>query len=49
MSRHTPKAEGHDKLVARKFGVVTQYIHVTTRTRLLHQNSVAALSKSAAT
>ena len=45
MSRHTPEAEGHEKLVAKKFGVATQYIPVATRTRLLHQNSVAILSK----
>ena len=38
MLRQTPKAEGHEKLVANRFGVVTQYILVATRTRLLHQN-----------
>ena len=32
-----------------KFGVATQDIPVVTRTRLLHQNSVATLSKSVAT
>ena len=31
-----------------KFGVATQKISVMTRTRLLHQNSVATLSKSIA-
>ena len=45
MLRQTPKAEGHEKLVANRFGVATQYIPVATRTRLLHQNSVATLSK----
>ena len=48
MSQQTPEAEGHEKLVANKFGVETQCIPVTTRTRLLHQNSVATLSKSVA-
>ena len=32
-----------------KFGVATQDIPVATRTRLLHQNFVAILSKSVAT
>ena len=41
MSRQTPKAEGHEKLVTNIFGVATQYIPVATRTRLLHPNSVA--------
>ena len=45
MSRQTPKAKGHEKLVANIFGVSTQYIPVATRTRLLHQNFVATLSK----
>ena len=36
MSRQTLEAEGHEKLVANRFGVVTQYIPVETRTRLLH-------------
>ena len=49
MSRQTPEAEGHEKLVANRFGVVTQYFPITTRTRLLHQNYVATLSKSVAT
>ena len=35
MSRQTLEAEGHEKLVANRFGVVTQYIPVETRTRLL--------------
>ena len=46
MSRQTAKAEGHEKLVANRFGVMTKYIPVATRTRLLHQNSIATLSKS---
>ena len=49
MSRRIQKAEGHEKLVANKFGVATQDISVVTRTRLLHQNSVVTLSKSVAT
>ena len=36
MSRPIPEAEGHEKLVANRFGVVTQEIHVVIRTRLLH-------------
>ena len=36
MSRQTPEAEGHEKVFANRFGVATQYIHVATRTRLLH-------------
>ena len=46
MSRHIPDAEGHKKMVANRFGVATQGIPITIRTRLLHQNSVAKLSKS---
>ena len=49
MSRQTPEVEGHEKLVANRFGVTTQYIPVSTRTRLLHQNYLATLSKSVAT
>ena len=49
MLRQTPKAEGHEKLVANKFGVMTQYIPVVTRTRLLHQNSIVTLSMSVTT
>ena len=45
MSRQTLEAKGHEKLVANRFGVATQYIPVATRTRLLHQNYVATLSK----
>ena len=32
MSQQTPEAKGHEKLVANRFGVATQYIHVATRT-----------------
>ena len=48
MSRQIPKTEGREKLVANRFGVATQGIYVTTRTRLLHKNLVATLSKSIA-
>ena len=47
--RQTPEAEGHEKLVANRFGVVTQYIPIVTRTRLLHQNYGETLSKSVST
>ena len=46
MSRKIPEAEGHEKLVANRFGVVTQDIPVATRTRLLHQNYITTVSKS---
>ena len=46
MSRQTSKVEGHEKMVANRLGVATQYILVATRARLLHQNYVATLSKS---
>ena len=46
MSRQTLEAEGHEKLVTNKFSVTTQYISVATKTRLVHQNYVATLSKS---
>ena len=49
MSRQTLEAEGHEKLVANRFGVATQYIPVETKTRLLHQNYVLTLSNSIAT
>ena len=45
LSRHILEAEGHEKLVANRFGVATQDILVATRTRLLHQNFVVTLSK----
>ena len=38
MVGQTPEAEGHEKLVANRFGVVAQYILVVTRIRLLHKN-----------
>ena len=49
MSQQIPEAEGHEKLVANRFGVATQDIYVAIRKRLLHQKSVATLSKSVAT
>ena len=45
MSRQTPKGQEHEKLVANKFGVVTQGILVMTRTRLLNKIYVATLLK----
>ena len=45
MVGQTPEAEGHEKLVANRFGVKTQYILVVTRIRLLHKNFFATLSK----
>ena len=49
MSQQIPEKEGYEKLVANRFGVVTQGIPVPTKTRLLHKNFVTALSKSVAT
>ena len=46
MSQHIPEAEGHEKLVANKFGVSTQDISVVTRTRQLNKIYIATLSKS---
>ena len=46
MSRQNPKAKGHEKLVANRFDV---NIPVVTRTRILHQDYVATLSKSVPT
>ena len=43
MSRHNLEAEEHEKLVANRFGVATQYIPIAIRTRLLHQNSAAII------
>ena len=43
------KAKGHEKLVANRLGVATQYIPVATRTRLLHPNFITTLSKSVVT
>ena len=48
MSRQTLE-EGHEKPDANRFGVMTQYIPVETRTKLLHQNFFATLSKSVIT
>ena len=44
MWRQTPEEQGHKKLVANRFGVTTQGIPVTTRTRLLNKIYVATLS-----
>ena len=49
MSQQIPEAKGHEKLVANRFGVATQDNPIATRIRLLHQNSVATLSKSIVT
>ena len=49
MLQQIPEAEGNKKLVANRFGVVTQYIPVATRARLLQKNSFETLSKSIAT
>ena len=45
MSRQTPGGQGHEKLVANRFGVLTQGISVATRTRLLNKIYVVTLSK----
>ena len=45
MSQQTPKKQGHEKLGANKFGVVTQGIPVATRIRLLNAIYVTTLSK----
>ena len=45
MSRQTPEGQGHEKLVANRFGVATQGIPVLTRTRLLNKSYVVTLSK----
>ena len=49
MSLQILEAKGHEKLVAKRFGVATQDIPVATITRLLQQNFVATLSKSITT
>ena len=49
MSQQTPEGQGHEKLVANRFGVVTQGIPVTTRSRLLNKIYDATLSKYVAT
>ena len=48
-SRETPEGQGHEKLVANRFGVATQGIPVVTRTRLMNKIYVATLSKYVAT
>ena len=45
MLRQTPEGQGHEKLVANKFGVATQGIPVATRTRQMNKIYVATLSK----
>ena len=45
MSRQNPEEQGHEKLVANRFGVTTQGISVATRTRLLNKIYVTTLSK----
>ena len=45
MSRQTPEGQGHEKLVAKMFGVATQGIPVMIRTRLLNKIYVSTLSK----
>ena len=45
MSRQTLEEEEHEKLVANRFGVTTQYILVAIKTRHLHKNYVVTLSK----
>ena len=45
MSRQTIEGQGHEKLVANRFCVVTQGIPAMTRTRLLNKTYVATLLK----
>ena len=45
MLRQTPAEQGHEKLGANKFGVVTQGIPIAIRTRSLNTNYVSTLSK----
>ena len=49
MSLQTPEEQGHEKMGANRFGVVTQGIPVATRTILLNTNYVVTLSKYVAT
>ena len=49
MSRQTSEEQGHEKLVANKFGVATQGIPVAIRIRLLNKIYFAILSKYVAT
>ena len=46
MSRQTPDEQGHEKLGANRFGVATQGIPITIRTRLLNTIYVVTHSKS---
>ena len=48
MSLQFPEAEKHERAGCNKFYVATQDNLVATRTKLLHQNYVATLSKFAA-
>ena len=45
MSWQTPIEQGHEKMGANRFGVMTQGIPIAKRTRLLNSNYVATLSK----
>ena len=45
LSRQTLEEQGHEKLGANRFGVTTQGIPITIRTRLLNTIHVATLSK----
>ena len=49
MSQKTPEGQGYEKIVANRFGVATQGIPVSTRTRLLNKIYVVTLSKYVAT
>ena len=49
MSPQTPEEQGHEKLGANRFGIVTQSLPVITRTRLLNTFYVTNLSKYVAT
>ena len=49
MSRKSPEEQGHEKLVANMFGVETQGIPITTRTRLQNKIYVVTLSNYVAT
>ena len=49
MSQQTLKGQEHEKMVANRFGVVTQGIPFTTRTRLLNKIYVVTLPKYVAT
>ena len=49
MSQQNLEGQGLDKLVANRFGVTTQGIHVETRTRLINKIYAVTLSKYVAT